>query len=90
MNTDIDIAKKLIRQAKLSGANAVKFQLFKSEDVVTKDCKKANYQIKNTKGNNKQLDMLQKLELGHNNYYGYPRQLPHHPSPGVLMKVLSQ
>lgn len=68
-NGKLDIAKKLIRQAKLSGANAVKFQLFKSEDVVTKDCKKANYQIKNTKGNNKQLDMLQKLELGHNNYY---------------------
>jgi len=68
-NGKLEIAKKLIKQAKLSGADAVKFQLFKSKDLVTQDCKKANYQIKNTKGNNKQLDMLRKLELSHKNYF---------------------
>jgi sialic acid synthase SpsE len=35
-NQDIDVAKKLIRVAKDSNANAVKFQLFNSEELYPK------------------------------------------------------
>ncbi len=62
-NGDIDIAHKLIDAAKVAGADAVKFQSFKAEVLVTSDSKKADYQLKTTKGDNSQLSMLKKLEL---------------------------
>ncbi|MBO8157765.1 MAG: N-acetylneuraminate synthase [Bacillaceae bacterium] len=62
-NGNIDLAKKLIDSAKDSGANAVKFQTFQSEKLVTQTASKARYQIENTGENNSQLDMLKKLEL---------------------------
>ena len=62
-NGDIDIAHKLIDAAKLAGADAVKFQSFKAEALVTSDSKKADYQLKTTNGDNSQLSMLKKLEL---------------------------
>ena len=43
-NGSIDIAKKLIDAAVASGADAVKFQTFKAENLATKYAKKANYQ----------------------------------------------
>ena len=46
----------------------MKFQLFSNKDLVTQSCKKAPYQIKNTKGNNSQRNMLKKLELSKHNY----------------------
>ena len=67
-NGKLALAKKLIREAKKSGADAVKFQLFSNKDLVTQSCKKAPYQIKNTKGNNSQRNMLKKLELSKHNY----------------------
>ena len=41
----------------------VKFQNFSAEKLVTKNAKKAPYQIKNTKNKKSQLEMLKKLEL---------------------------
>jgi N,N'-diacetyllegionaminate synthase len=61
-NGNINIAKKLIDTAVEAGADAVKFQTFKAENLVTKDAPKAEYQ-KETTGNGNQFEMLKKLEL---------------------------
>ncbi len=62
-NGDIDIAKKLIDVACDAGADAVKFQTFKSKKLVSKYASKAYYQQQNTKAEESQLDMIKKLEL---------------------------
>ena len=62
-NGDINLAKKLIEAAKKAGADAVKFQKFKSEDLVTDEANMADYQKKNTGKKESQLDMLKRLEL---------------------------
>ncbi|QCX32364.1 N-acetylneuraminate synthase [Caloramator sp. E03] len=61
-NGSLEIAKKLIDVAKEAGADAVKFQTFKAENLVTKDAPKANYQV-NTTGRGTQYEMLKKFEL---------------------------
>ena len=65
-NGDLETAKRLIDVSKKSGADAVKFQTFSAEGLVLKDAKKAKYQIKNTKDNENQYEMLKKLEISHN------------------------
>ena len=62
-NGDINLAKKLIDVAVNAGVDYVKFQTFKTENLVSKEAKKATYQIKNTKEKSSQFDMLKKLEL---------------------------
>ncbi|MBF0522473.1 MAG: N-acetylneuraminate synthase [Candidatus Omnitrophica bacterium] len=62
-NGDIHLAKKLVDAAKAAGADAVKFQTFKSADfVVTPYAKTAVYQAKNTSAEF-QHPMLEKLRL---------------------------
>lgn len=62
-NGSIEIAKKLIDEAKKAGADAVKFQTFKAEKLVSSSASKADYQKKNTSSEESQLEMLKKLEL---------------------------
>ena len=62
-NGSIRIAKRLIDIAAKAGANAVKFQTFNTENLVTKSAKKAKYQKKNDNRKESQFDMLKKLEL---------------------------
>lgn len=62
-NGDMEIAKQLVDAAVFAGADAVKFQTFKTENLVCKDVKKAEYQIKATDETESQFDMLKKLEL---------------------------
>ncbi len=62
-NGSIDIAKKLIDEAKSAGADAVKFQTFKAENLVSKNTPKAEYQKQNTSSDQSQFEMLKKLEL---------------------------
>jgi len=62
-NGDINLAKKLIDEAKNAGADSVKFQTFKAERLVTKKLKKANYQNLNDKRDESQYSMLKRLEL---------------------------
>ena len=62
-NGSISVAKKLIDIAAKSGADAVKFQTFNTENLVTKNAKKARYQKKNDSKKESQFNMLKKLEL---------------------------
>ena len=67
-NGDIKIAHKLIEEAKKAGADCVKFQTFKAENLVTKNAPKAKYQLKVTDNEESQFDMLKSLELNYNDY----------------------
>ena len=67
-NGSLNLSKKLIKSAKLCGADYVKFQTYKTENIIIKNAKKANYQIKNTNNNDNQFKMLKKLELNKNNF----------------------
>jgi N,N'-diacetyllegionaminate synthase len=63
-NGDLSIAKKLIEAAADAGADYVKFQTFKAENLVTKSAQKAAYQVKNINdGDNSQFQMLKNLEM---------------------------
>jgi N,N'-diacetyllegionaminate synthase len=63
-NGSLVLAKQLIDVAAKSGADYVKFQTFKTENIVSKVAKKAEYQIKNfQKDSDTQFGMLKKLEL---------------------------
>ena len=62
-NGDINLAKKLIDVAKETGADAVKFQTYKAEELVTRNAEKARYQMETTSRNESQYDMIKRLEL---------------------------
>ena len=62
-NGSIDLAKKLIDVASNAGADAVKFQSFKADNLTTKNAQKAMYQKETTNIEESQFDMLKKLEL---------------------------
>lgn len=62
-NGSLDIACRLANVAKDAGADCVKFQTFKAENVVSAKAKKADYQKKTTLSDESQLDMIKKLEL---------------------------
>jgi N-acetylneuraminate synthase len=62
-NGDLGLAKRLIDVAADAGADAVKFQTFRSELIVSRDAPKADYQTRTTDGAESQLDMIRKLEL---------------------------
>jgi len=69
-NGDIELAKNLIDAAVDAGVDYVKFQTFKSENLVSKEAKKAVYQIDNTQNSNEsQFQMLKKLELSHDQHF---------------------
>jgi N,N'-diacetyllegionaminate synthase len=67
-NGNIEIAKKLINAAKNSDADAVKFQTFKAEKVMSKFAQMADYQKVNTGIDETQLEMIKKLELSYNDF----------------------
>ena len=62
-NGNINIAKKLIDAASEAGVDAVKFQSFITEKIVSKYTEKAGYQKKTTDKNESQYGMIKKLEL---------------------------
>jgi N,N'-diacetyllegionaminate synthase len=67
-NGCVETAKKLIDAAADAGADYVKFQTFKSENLVTKQAKQAEYQVKQAKDES-QLAMLKKLELKQDDHF---------------------
>lgn len=62
-NGDIEQAKKLVDVAAEAGADLVKFQTFKSENIASVAAQKANYQKLACDSSESQKDMLKKLEL---------------------------
>lgn len=62
-NGSIELAKALIDIAAHSGADAVKFQTFKADKLVSKTAQKASYQKETTDADESQYAMIKKLEL---------------------------
>lgn len=64
-NGSIEIARQMVDKAVEAGVDIIKFQTFKSEKLVSKSARQAEYQKKNigTKSDDSQLSMLKKLEL---------------------------
>lgn len=63
-NGDINLAKQLIDKAVEAKVDAIKFQTFVAKNLVSKNAKKAEYQIENTGLKEEtQLEMIKKLEL---------------------------
>jgi len=62
-NGDLKKALKLVEAAAKAGADAVKFQTFAADRLVTLLSPKAGYQRKTTSAKESQYDMLKKLEL---------------------------
>lgn len=62
-NGSLERAIKLVDIAADAGVDAVKFQTFKAEKLVSKKAPKAEYQSKTTDANETQFEMLKKLEL---------------------------
>lgn len=62
-NGSIELAKQLINAAASAGADAVKFQTFIAEEVVSINAPKAEYQKETTDISESQYDMIKKLEL---------------------------
>lgn len=62
-NGSLELAKKLVDVAADAGADAVKFQTFKANNLVSKSAQKADYQKQTTSAGETQHVMLAKLEL---------------------------
>lgn len=62
-NGDISLAKEMIDVASESGADAVKFQAFRTEELILKNTEKAPYQRVTTDRCESQYDMLKRLEV---------------------------
>ena len=67
-NGKLELALDLVDIAKNAGADAVKFQTFRTERLVTKTAEKANYQKQTTNQSQNQFEMLKALELSQNNF----------------------
>jgi len=62
-NGNVNLAKMLIDAAVAAGADAVKFQTFHADSVITSTAEKAKYQKTTTPSDESQYDMVKKLEL---------------------------
>ena len=64
-NGSIELARQLVDKAVEAGVDIIKFQTFKSEKLVSRSARQAEYQKKNIgkKSDDSQLSMLKKLEL---------------------------
>ena len=68
-NGSLALAKQLVDKAAEAGVDFVKFQTFKSEKLVSKSARQAEYQQRNIgKKDEGQLAMLKKLELSHDDH----------------------
>lgn len=67
-NGSLEIAKKLVDEAKKAGVDCIKFQTFIAKNLTSKVARKAEYQKKQTDTDENQLDMLKKLELSFDDF----------------------
>ncbi len=62
-NGSLRLARKMVAAAARAGADAVKFQTFRADELVSANSPKAPYQQRTTSADENQLEMLQRLEL---------------------------
>jgi N-acetylneuraminate synthase len=62
-NGSLDMAIQLVEVAAKAGADAVKFQTFKADKLVSRSAPKADYQTRTTDADESQLEMIRRLEL---------------------------
>ncbi|MBN1877191.1 MAG: N-acetylneuraminate synthase [Anaerolineae bacterium] len=62
-NGDVELAKRLVDVAVIAKADAVKFQTFKAERMISQIAPKAEYQVETTGAKESQLEMVRRLEL---------------------------
>lgn len=77
-NGNLELAKKMINAAVEANADAVKFQTFKAEKVISESAEKAPYQLQTTNTAESQLEMIRRLELGsqaHKDLFQYSRDM---------------
>lgn len=67
-NGDIEIARQLIDAAKAAQADAVKFQTFKTEKILTRSAAMADYQKENLGSEDTQFQMIKALELSYSHF----------------------
>lgn len=79
-NGDIGLAFKLVDAAARAGADMVKFQTFRAQNLVTRGARKAEYQERQTGTEESQLDMLRRLELDE---HAHRRLLAHCQKRGI-------
>jgi N,N'-diacetyllegionaminate synthase len=68
-NGDMKLAKEMIDAAKESGADAVKFQTFKAETLVSQGTPKVKYQESTTSPQESHFEMIKSLELSYENHF---------------------
>lgn len=66
-NGSLELAYKMVDAAKNASVDYIKFQTYKSYNIVSKNASKADYQKENT-GDGSQIDMLQSLELSYEEF----------------------
>lgn len=67
-NGSLKTAKEMVCLAAEAGADAIKFQTFRSESLLSKTAQKADYQKEQTGSDESQLDMIKKLELSFDSF----------------------
>lgn len=67
-NGSLEMAMKLVDTASEAGADAVKFQTFKADNLLSKNAPKAKYQLQTTDNKESQHEMLRKLELSEDEF----------------------
>ncbi len=72
-NGDINLAYRLCDAAKEAGVDAVKFQTWKTENIVTRTADMASYQSDNIGVEDSQYNMLKKLELSYDDFISIQR-----------------
>ena len=79
-NGDEELARRLVDAAADAGADVVKFQLFRAEEVASAGAPKAGYQLRTTGEAESQVEMLRALELPPD---AFPRLLEHARERGL-------
>lgn len=69
-NGKVELARQLIDAAKVAGADAVKFQTFKTEKILTRNTSMATYQKNNVESEDTQYEMIKALELSYEDFAG--------------------
>ena len=67
-NGSLDLAMDMVELAASAGADAVKFQTFHADQLVTPNVPKADYQVAMTGSDEGQLGMLRRLELSEDDH----------------------